>query len=294
MNEPFPLIEPTVLAGLLHPDTPAERRPTVLDVRWRLGGPSGRAGFDAGHVPGAVFVDLDAELCGPPGAGGRHPLPDPGAVQRVLRAAGVRGDRPVVAYDGGDGMAAARLWWTLRWAGHPDVRVLDGGFPAWERAGQPVESGAAAARPGDFTVEGGRMPVLDASGAAAMARDGVLVDARTAARFRGETEPVDPVAGRVPGARSVPYADLVEADGRLRSAADLRSTFARAGIATGTATGAYCGSGVTAAHTVLAMTVAGIPDPALYVGSWSEWITDPARPVATGDPDGDGTEGERA
>jgi thiosulfate/3-mercaptopyruvate sulfurtransferase len=291
VSDAFPLIEPAALARLLGPDTPTDRRPSVLDVRWRLGGPPGRADYDAGHLPGAVFVDLDRELCGPPGAGGRHPLPDAGALQRVLRAAGVRGDRPVVAYDGGDGMAAARLWWTLRWAGHPDPRVLDGGFPAWAGAGHPVEVGAVAPSPGDFAVEGGAMPVLDASAAAAVARDGVLVDARTAVRFRGETEPVDPVAGRVPGARNVPHADLVGSDGRLRSAAQLRSAFARAGISAGTRAGAYCGSGVTAAHTVLAMTVAGIPDPALYVGSWSEWVTDPSRPVATGDPDRDGSGG---
>jgi len=264
----------------------------VLDVRWRLGGPPGRSEFDAGHVPGAVFVDLDAQLCGPPGAGGRHPLPDPAALQRVLRAAGVRGDRPVVAYDGGDGMAAARMWWTLRWAGHLDARVLDGGFPAWVRDGLPVETVAGAPEPGDFTVVAGGMPVLDAAGAAAVARDGVLVDARTAVRFRGEAEPVDPVAGRVPGARNLPYADLVEPDGRLLPADDLRSAFAKTGVSAGTATGAYCGSGVTAAHTVLAMTVAGVDRPALYAGSWSEWITDPSRPVATGDPAA--TEGEAA
>lgn len=223
------------------------------------------------------------DLCGPPGAGGRHPLPDPAVLERALREAGVSAGRPVVVYDAGDGMAAARAWWTLRWAGHPTVRVLDGGFAAWTRAGRPVEVGSSATLAGDFAVRPGRLPVLDAASAAAVPGAGVLVDARAPQRFRGEVEPVDPVAGHVPGARNVPYADLVEADGRLLSAGALRARFAEAGIDTGTATGAYCGSGVTAAHTILALTVAGVRDASLYVGSWSDWLTDPARPIAIGD-----------
>jgi len=163
--------------------------------------------------------------------------------------------------------------------------VLDGGFAAWVAAGGEVEAGPVDPEPGDVTVRPGHLPVLDAAGAAAMARDGVLLDARAAVRFRGETEPVDPVAGRVPGARNLPHADLVEADGRLRPAAHLRAAFAAAGISPGTPAGAYCGSGVTAAHTVLAMAAAGIGGGALYVGSWSDWVSDPSRPVATGDPD---------
>ncbi len=284
MTDAFPLIGAPELSTLLRIGTPDDR-PVLLDVRWRLGGPPGRADHVASHLPGAAFVDLDADVCGPPGPGGRHPLPDPARLERALRAAGVRGDRPVVVYDHGDGMAAARLWWTLRWAGVDDVRVLDGGFAAWAAAGGPVEAGAVDPEPGDVTVRPGNMPMLDAAGAAGMARDGVLLDARTTARFQGETEPVDPVAGRILGARNLPYADLVEADGRLRPAGELRAVFTRAGISGGTPAGAYCGSGVTAAHTVLAMTVAGIGGAALYVGSWSDWITDPSRPVATGDPD---------
>lgn len=228
-------------------------------------------------MPGAVFLDLDEDLCGPPGPGGRHPLPDPGDLERVLRRAGVSGDRPVVIYDHGDGLAAARAWWTLRWAGHPDVRVLDGGFPQWT---YEVESGTVTPEEGDFVVRPGRMPVLDADSAAGVARTGVLIDARTADRFRGETEPIDPVAGHIPGAVNLPKPRLTSEDGRLLPPADLRAAFASVGVPAGSV-GAYCGSGVTAAHTVLAMNAAGLGDAALYVGSWSNWIADPARPVAT-------------
>jgi len=255
------------------------RPPTVLDVRWRLTGPPTRGDYEAAHIPGAAFIDLDAQVSGPPGAGGRHPLPDPAALQQTLRAAGVGGDRPVVAYDAGDGQAAARLWWTLRWAGHPAVRVLDGGFAAWRAGKRPVEPGTAIPGAGDFTVRPGHLPVLDAPDAAKVAGAGVLLDARVPARYRGETEPVDPVAGHIPGAVNLPSADLVGPDGHLLPPEALRERFAAAGVRPDRPVGAYCGSGVTAAHTVLALTVAGVPDPALYVGSWSHWITDPTRPI---------------
>jgi thiosulfate/3-mercaptopyruvate sulfurtransferase len=279
------LIDAAGLAALLPTDDlAAERlRCTVLDVRWRLAGPPGRDDYLAGHMPGAAFVDLDADLSAPPGPGGRHPMPDLDTFQAALRSAGVRSDRPVVAYDDGDGMPAARLWWLLRWAGHRDVRVLDGGFGAWQRAGRPVESGSVSPEPGDFTVVPGGLPMVDAGGAAEYANRGALYDARTAARFRGENETVDPIAGRIPGAASLPYADLVHADGTLRSPDELRAVLTAAGVPESGKVAAYCGSGVTAAHTVLAMTTAGVPDVALYVGSWSDWITDPSRPIATGD-----------
>jgi thiosulfate/3-mercaptopyruvate sulfurtransferase len=268
------------------PIPPEPAPPTVLDVRWRLGGPPGADDYAAGHIPGAAFLDLDSDLSGPPGNAGRHPLPDPAHLQHALRAVGVSEGRPVVVYDGGDGMAAARAWWTLRWAGHRDVRVLHGGYPAWIAGGYPVETlPLAESAPGDFTVVPGGMPMIDADGAAKFSANGVLVDARAAPRYRGEVEPVDPVAGHIPGAVNLPYADLVEPDGRLRSVDALRARFAASGIEPdgSTAAAAYCGSGVTAAHTILAMTLAGIDDASLYVGSWSQWITNPDRPIATGE-----------
>ncbi|GAA1810434.1 sulfurtransferase [Luedemannella flava] len=273
------LIDAATLAAQLAEPHP----PTVLDVRWRLGGPPGRDAYRAGHVPGAVFVDLDAELCGPPGAGGRHPLPDPDALQRVLRAAGVRAGHPVVAYDDGDGQAASRLWWTLRWAGHDDVRVLDGGFAAWTAQDRPVTDEEVTPPAGDIEVRPGGLPVVDAAGAVALADAGVLLDARVAPRYRGETEPVDPVAGHVPGAVNLPVGELSGPDGRLKPVADLAAAFSAAGVDSDRPVGAYCGSGVTAARTVLALHAAGRTDAALYVGSWSNWVADPDRPVATGE-----------
>ncbi|GAA4732661.1 sulfurtransferase [Phytohabitans rumicis] len=271
-----PIVDAAALATVLASAEP----PTVLDVRWRLAGPPGREDYAAGHLPGAAFIDLDADLCGAPGRGGRHPLPDPADLERALRAAGVRDGHPVVVYDGGDGLAAARAWWTLRWAGHRAVRVLDGGYPAWVAAGQPVTADVPDTKPGDITVRPGGLPVLDATAAGRLATEGVLIDVRAAPRYRGETEPIDPVAGHIPGAVNLPSTEHVEADGRLRAAAALESRFAEAGVAEGVRVGVYCGSGVTAAHTVLALHLAGRTDAALYVGSWSEWITDPDRPVA--------------
>jgi thiosulfate/3-mercaptopyruvate sulfurtransferase len=256
--------------------------PTVLDLRWNLGGPPGREEYDAGHLPGAVFVDLDADLCGAPGTGGRHPLPEPASLQHALRAAGVRTGHPVVVYDGGSGLAAARAWWTLRWAGHGPVRLLDGGYPAWIAAGCPVSTDSPVPVPGDLTVRPGALPVLDAAGAAELATgEGVLIDVRAATRYRGETEPIDPVAGHIPGAVNLPMTEQVGPDGRYRLAEELRSRFALVGVEPGVPVGAYCGSGVTAAQAVLALHLAGRPDAALYVGSWSDWIADPQRPVAT-------------
>jgi thiosulfate/3-mercaptopyruvate sulfurtransferase len=185
-------------------------------------------------------------------------------------------------YDADEGQAAARGWWTLRWAGHRTVAVLDGGYAAWVAAGHPVTTDVPSPVPGDITVRPGAMPVLDADAAAGLGRDGVLIDARAPARYRGETEPVDPVAGHIPGAVNLPTTGHTGPDGRLRPAGDLRSAFAGVGVAEGVRVGAYCGSGVTAAHTVLALHRAGRTDAALYVGSWSDWVTGPDRPVTTG------------
>ena len=271
------LISASDLAGQL-----ASRPPTLLDVRWRLGGPPGRELYTAGHVPGAVFVDLDTDLAAPPGPGGRHPLPATADFEVAMRRAGVSGSRTVVVYDEADSTAAARAWWLLRYFGHPAVRVLDGGFRAWREAGSQVEIGEGpGVAPGDFTASPGHLPLLDAAGAARQARTGLLLDARAAERYRGESEPVDPVAGHIPGAISAPTAENVNSGGAFRPPAELAARFAALGVSPGSDVAAYCGSGVTAAHEVLALALAGIPA-ALYAGSWSEWITDAARPVATG------------
>jgi thiosulfate/3-mercaptopyruvate sulfurtransferase len=272
-----------VAAAALAAELARDPAPVLLDVRWRLGGPPGIDSYRQGHLPGAVFTDLDRDLSGPPGPAGRHPLPDPAVFQAAMRAAGVSRDRPVVVYDDGDATVAARGWWTLRYFGHRDVRVLDGGYRAWAGAGLAVTTAEPAPAPGDFTADPGHMPVLDAAGAQAAARTGLLLDARAGERYRGETEPVDPVAGHLPGAVSAPTAANVNPDGTFRDAAELAARFAALGAVPGAGTpvAAYCGSGVTAAHEVLALTLAGIPA-ALYVGSWSSWVADPARPVATG------------
>lgn len=277
-----PLIDVATLAAAVTSAAP----PTILDVRWRLGGPSGSGEYAAGHLPGAVFLDLDTQLSGPSGANGRHPLPDPDRLAAVLRAAGVRAGHPVVVYDAGDGQpstqSAARVWWTLRWAGHAPVRVLDGGFAAWRAGGHPVSTEPSDPIPGDVTVRPGGLPVLDAIGAAALAATGVLLDVRAPERYRGEQEPIDPVGGHIPGAVNLPAAGHLTGAGGWQSADRIRERLAAAGV-TGTApVGAYCGSGVNAAHTVLALHRAGRTDAALYVGSWSHWVTDPDRPVATG------------
>lgn len=253
----------------------------VLDVQFTLTG-HGPALYTEGHLPGAPFVDLDAVLAGPPGEGGRHPLPSSEVLQEGLRAAGVSDDSRVVVYDQATSLAAARAWWVLRWAGIEDVRVLDGGLAAWREAGGEVTTEVPSPTPGDVTVHPDQLVVLDADDATATAKLGVLVDARTPERFRGEDEPIDPVAGHIPGAVNVPMGDLVRPDGRLRPASELGERFAREGIDEVTVVGTYCGSGVTAAHTALALHEVGV-EADVYVGSWSEWISDPDRPVATGD-----------
>jgi thiosulfate/3-mercaptopyruvate sulfurtransferase len=267
--------------------SPGELPPgaTLLDVRWELGWPpgEGRRRYLDGHIPGAAFVELETALSGPAGEGGRHPLPAVSDFEAAMRAAGVSGERPVVVYYAGNSMAAARAWWLLRYFGHPRVSVLDGGFSGWSAAGHAIERGAVEGPAGDFVARAGGMPVLDAAGAArVVGGGGVLIDARAAERFSGEREPVDPVAGHIPGAVNVPGSELLHLDGRFLGAAALRERFAAAGVRPGVEVGAYCGSGVTAAQTVLALEAAGLGGAALYVGSWSDWIRDPSRPVATG------------
>ncbi|MEV6730923.1 sulfurtransferase [Streptomyces sp. NPDC051364] len=274
---------PSVIVSVpeLMAESARSRPPVLLDVRWQLGGPNLRSEYEAGHLPGAVYVDLDRELAGPAGAGGRHPLPQPEEFGAVMRRAGVLADMPVVVYDGGQGWAAARAWWLLRWTGHTDVRVLDGGLAAWTAAGGPVTADAVTVEEGDFKPNLGAVGLLDADAAAALARSGILLDARAGERYRGEVEPIDPVGGHIPGAVSAPTAENVGSDGRFLAADALRARFAGLGVTGAAPVGVYCGSGVSGAHEVLALAVAGVPA-ALYAGSWSEWSADPTRPVATG------------
>ncbi|WP_043678015.1 sulfurtransferase [Streptomyces xylophagus] len=275
-----------ITAPELASDLAGTNPPVLLDVRWQLsvaktaGEPSfdGPAEYAAGHIPSAVYVDLDQELASAPGVHGRHPLPDTARFGAAMRRAGVSTGRPVVVYDGGQGWAAARAWWLLRWTGHPDVRVLDGGLPSWEGS---LETDAPTPAEGDFTPEPGAVSLLDADGAAALARSGVLFDARAGERYRGEVEPIDRVGGHIPGALSAPTNENVGTDGRFLPAEELAARFKSLGATEGADVGVYCGSGVSGAHEVLALAVAGIPA-ALYVGSWSEWSSDPERPVAVG------------
>ncbi|MEU0393541.1 sulfurtransferase [Streptomyces sp. NPDC006208] len=270
-----PIISAVDLANELAGPTP----PVLLDVRYQLGGPHGRPDYEAGHIPGAVFVDLDAELAGPPGAGGRHPLPDVAAFGAAMRRAGISAQTPVVTYDADKGWGAARAWWLLRWTGHENVRVLDGGLAAW--AG-PLETKSPEPVEGTFTPQPGALGLLDADGAAGWARDGLLLDARAGERYRGEVEPIDRVAGHIPGAVSAPTTENVDENGRFLSPERLTARFVELGAGQDAKTvGVYCGSGVSAAQQAVALELAGF-EPVLYAGSWSEWSGDPARPVATG------------
>lgn len=269
-----PIISVSELRGL-------PTSPVLLDVRYRMDRPQGREEFLAGHVPGAAFVDLDVDLADPPGAAGRHPLPDEARFEAAMRRAGVAGDRPVVVYDDWSGHAAARCWWLLCFHGHPDVRVLDGGWTAWQEEGGPVATGEETPQPGDFRADPGHLPVVEADGVLALARRGVLVDARAPERYRGEVEPIDPVAGRIPGAVNVPTARNLDERGRFLPPDELRELYSAAGVGEGAEVAAYCGSGVTAAHDVLALASFGVKA-ALYAGSWSGWITDPSRSVERG------------
>ena len=272
-----PLLDAQELATRLATPDP----PVVLDVRWMLNGPPGLSDYLRGHIRGARFVDLERELSAAPGPG-RHPLPEPADFEAAMRRHGVTDSRSVVVYDAGTGTSAARAWWLLRYFGHASVSLLDGGFAAWTAAKLAAAVGEEPdPHPGDFATRPGAMALLDARDAASMAGRGVLVDARAPERFRGEVEPIDPVAGHIPGARNLPALQLLKADGTFLSADALRDHFAAIGVSPGEPVAVYCGSGVVATQEIFAMSLAGI-DAALYAGSWSEWITDPTRPVELG------------
>lgn len=255
-----------------------QHSPVVLDARARLAdADAGRALWRDGHVPGALHADMNRDLAAPPSSvGGRHPLPDKAAFAGRIREWGVAPQRPVVVYDDTGGqIAAARAWWMLSWAGHPEVHILDGGWQAWQAAGQPIETSTPSATPS------GWQPRFDDSMIATaddVARgDAVVLDARAGERYRGETEPVDAVAGHIPGARNIPGSSLLERDLSFRTLDVLQRLLPGTGDAI-----AYCGSGVSACQLILAHALIGQPLPRLYPGSWSAWSGDPARPVATG------------
>lgn len=267
------LVQAGDLAAALADDEP----PVLLDVRWALGRTDGHERYLGGHLPGAVYVDLDTELAAPPSpAAGRHPLPDVADLEAAARRWGVREGSAVVAYDDLGGMSAARAWWLLRWAGVASVRLLDGGLAAWTVAGLSLEAGEVLPEPGDLVVRPGGLATVTADEAAAW--PGTLLDARAAERYAGLVEPVDPRPGHIPGAVCAPTAANLGADGRFLPDDALRARFG--GLRRPVAV--YCGSGVTASHEVAALAVIGV-DAALYPGSWSAWSSDPARPVATGE-----------
>jgi thiosulfate/3-mercaptopyruvate sulfurtransferase len=263
LHTPGPLVD----AGWLrdHADCPGL---VVADCRFRLGEPgAGLARYLEGHIPGAAYLDLDADLAGAPGERGRHPLPEPERFQASARRAGISARSTVVAYDEAGEGGAARLWWLLRHHGHDAVAVLDGGLAAWRDAGLALRSGHEHHTQGDLTARARAEDTVDARGAAAAT---VLLDARAAERFRGEKEPVDPVAGHIPGAVNLPFAELAPG-GRFLDAPALRLRLESAGVVPGAEVAAYCGSGVTACTIVLAAEVAGMDRVRLYPGSWSEW-----------------------
>ena len=257
--------------------------PALLDVRWALGDPHGPEHYVEGHISGAVYVDLDTQLASHPSPeGGRHPLPSIEELQESARGWGVRRGQPVVVYDDSGNTAAARAWWLLRYAGLTQVTLVDGALGAWRAAGLPLESGLPAdPPPGDVVLRAGALPTTDADGAAELAASGLLLDARAAERYRGEVEPVDPRAGHIPGAVSAPTGENLAADGTFRPAEELRKRFEELGAGTDGRIGVYCGSGVTAAHQIAALEIAGF-EAVLFPGSWSAWSADPGRPAAKG------------
>lgn len=275
-----------VTAEELAAELDSDVTPVVLDVRWRLDRPDGWDDYIAGHIRRAVYVRLDSELADPwqPPTAGRHPLPSVEDLENAARGWGVGSRSRVVVYDEGSGLAAARAWWLLRFAGFEDVRVLDGGLQTWIDERRPLDQGVFIPERGDVVLRYGALPIVDIDGAAGFPAHGVLLDARSGERYRGEVEPIDPVAGHIPGAVSAPTTENVGPGGRFRSDEELRARFQQLGVVDEVAV--YCGSGVTAAHEALALTIAGF-EPALFPGSWSAWSNHADRPVALGsEPDG--------
>jgi thiosulfate/3-mercaptopyruvate sulfurtransferase len=260
----------------------------IVDIRHDLAQPDhwGEDRYRESHIPGALFAHIDRDLSArKTGRNGRHPLPSPQASEALFSRLGIDAQKQVVAYDQGSGMFAARLWWMLRWLGHDAVAVLDGGFDKWVREGRPVETTVRAPGPAAFSARHvGPLVHADDVLRCLGTRDCMLVDARAPERYRGEVEPLDPVAGHIPGARNRPYGSNIAADGTFKSPEALRREFAALLGATPLERVVhYCGSGVTACHNALAMEIAGLPGTRLYPGSWSEWCADTSRPVARGE-----------
>lgn len=258
----------------------------IVDCRFNLLDTArGEAAYTAGHIPGAVYAHLDRDLSNPPTTDhGRHPLPPPARLNEVFGALGIANGVQVVAYDDASGMMAARLWWMLRYMGHDAVAVLDGGLPAWTAAGLPLEAGTVTPQAACFAGSPRRERLVVLAEIEAAACPLQLMDARDPARYRGEVEPIDKRAGHLPGARNHAWQRNLEQRGRFLEPAALREAFLGSlGTLPGSSTVHYCGSGVTACHNVLAQVHAGLPEPRLYCGSWSEWSRDPQRPAATGD-----------
>jgi len=272
------LVSAAELAALI-----GDSRTIVADCRFSLADESaGFAAWRQDHIPGARYVNLNNDLSAPvaPGKTGRHPLPRRELFAETLGRLGIGNDARVVAYDDASGAFAARLWWMLRWAGHEEVFVLDGGYKAWCDGGNPVSAEIPTFEAREFAL---KAPLTRTASANDLPdRDCLLLDARDAARYRGESETIDPVAGHIPGAVSAPFTENLTASQQMKSPAELQARFRSLGVVDGAACTCYCGSGVTAAHDILAMVHAGYAEPALFPGSWSEWITDPARPVETG------------
>jgi thiosulfate/3-mercaptopyruvate sulfurtransferase len=278
-----PLVDVRWLSA--HLDDPSV---VVADVRWYLSGKRGADEYARGHLPGAVFVDVDAELSSPPGPGrpGRHPLPSAAQMSALLSRLGAGKDTTVVAYDDAGGGIAARLWWLLRYFGHGGGRVLDGGIQAWAGSGSPLTRHVPAPRPAPpLALAPDPRMVVDRQAVARLSGSpGALVlDARAAERFEGKVEPIDARPGHVPGARSAPFADnLIAPEGPFRDRADLARRYEALGLARAQSVVAYCGSGITACHDLLALALLGRPDGLLYEGSWSDWAGDPSLPAALG------------
>lgn len=268
-----PLIDGEQLPALL-------QRPDVrlLDVRWALDGSKGEHTYLEGHLPGAVYIDLPTQLAAPARpAAGRHPLPEPEDFAAVLRAAGINADTTVIAYDDTDGSQAARLVWMLRALGQ-DAALLSGGLAAWDG---PLETGPVPVEPGDVPARAWPAERI-ASADDVAAGKALVIDARAPERYRGESEPMDPRAGHVPGAINLPFTGNTDEQGRFWPAPRLRERFIAAGVPEDGEVIVYCGSGVTATHNLLALEAAGFRPPRLFPGSWSQWSADPDRPVATG------------